>query len=69
MLTERRVPLSTRVTAEIKNELDAAAQANGWSQFREFEHRIELSFLWDRWRAGETLTDNETARLRASIAR
>src|SRR5215472_359863 len=65
--TTRRVTLSTRVTPEVKTAIADAAQANGWSQCREFELRLELSFLWQRWRAGETLTNDETARLRAWI--
>jgi predicted transcriptional regulator len=39
-----RVPLSLRVTAELKQKLDAAAEKSGRSQAQETELRLERSF-------------------------
>ena len=47
-----RVKLGLRVTAEVKRNLDAAADANGRSQSQEAEFRLEQSFERDRLSEG-----------------
>lgn len=52
-----RVSLGLKVTADIKRRLDGAARASGRTQSQEAEHRIELSYQYER-----ALGDLEEAR-------
>ena len=40
--------LSTRITADLRRELEAAAKARGVTLSREIEHRLRRTFLEDR---------------------
>jgi hypothetical protein len=53
----KRVSLGLKVTADIKRRLDAAARASGRTQSQEAEHRIELSYRYER-----ALGDHEQAK-------
>ena len=43
-----RVSLGLKVTADIKRALDKAARASGRTQSQEAEHRIQLSYQYER---------------------
>jgi len=44
----KKVALGLKVTADIKRRLDSAARASGRTQSQEAEHRIELSYQYER---------------------
>ena len=44
----KKVALGLKVTADIKRRLDLAARASGRTQSQEAEHRIELSYQYER---------------------
>jgi hypothetical protein len=61
-----RVPLSFRITPELKRLLDAAADASGRSQSQEAELRLEKSFWLDQLMANGMLTEAVIRKLKAA---
>ena len=49
----KKIPLNMRTTKELRAKINKAAGASGRSLVQEVEHRVEISFTQDRFRAIE----------------
>jgi hypothetical protein len=60
--TVKTFSVGTRVTAEMKNRIDARARELGVSQSVLVERIVWTSFAYDRWKAAKTREEREGAR-------